>query len=341
MKYFCVLLSLLFICSCNNTAKVESDTNDTKKYPTVGQIERYGNALDAIIPKDAQIEHIATGLTWAEGPLWVESEKMLLCSDVKKDRIHKWTEKDGLSIFIEPSGFTGVTSDSREKGSNGLVLNHKGELVMCQHGNRQIAKMDAPLSAPASKFTTVVSKYSSKRFNSPNDLIYDRKGNLYFTDPPYGLSEAMMDDPNKELDFQGIYKYTPEGELTLMSSEVSRPNGLALSPDESKMYIANTDENEAQWLSFEVESDTLVGKNIIYDATSLIGTEQGFPDGLKVDDKGNIFTAGPGGIWVFSKNFDLLGKIKSGFWSSNCNFNNDYSTLYITADDHLLRVKLK
>ena len=129
-----------------------------------------------------------------------------------------------------------------------------------------------------------------------------------------------MDDPNKELDFQGIYKYTTEEKLILMSAEVSRPNGLALSPDESKIYIANTDENEAQWLSFDVKSDTLINKKVIYDATSLIGKEVGFPDGVKVDNKGNIFTAGPGGIWIFSDNFDLLGKIKSGFWSSNCNF---------------------
>lgn len=336
MKNCYIILVLVFGIACKNNTKIES-----KIYPKVGQIERIDDRLDAIIPIDAVIEQIAAGLTWAEGPLWIEEEKMLLCSDVKMDKIYKWTEEEGMSVYLEPSGFTGVTTDSREKGSNGLVLNSKGELVICQHGNRQVAKMVAPINEPASKFQSIVNQYNSKRFNSPNDLIYDSKGNLYFTDPPFGLSEAMMDDPNKELDFQGIYKYSKDGKLVLMSSEVSRPNGLALSTDESKLYVANTDENEAQWLSFDVMNDTLINKVVIYDATSLIGKEVGFPDGVKVDDKGNIFTAGPGGIWVFSEQYELLGKIKSGYWSSNCNFDKDYSTLYITADDYLLRVKLK
>lgn len=338
MKYYYIFFIVILTAACNNTSKTAVKA---KVYPFVGHIERIDSRIDAVIPKGAKIEHIATGLTWAEGPLWIESEKMLLCSDVKMDRIHKWTEEEGLSVYIEPSGFTGANSDSREKGSNGLVLNSAGELVLCQHGNRQIAKMMAPLNAPASKFSAVVDRYDSKKFNSPNDLVYDSKGNLFFTDPPFGLSEAMMDDPNKELDFQGIYKYTVDKKLILLSDEVSRPNGLAFSPDESKLYIANTDGNEAQWLSFDVRSDTLINKTVIYDATSLIGKESGFPDGVKVDSKGNIFTAGPGGIWIFSDDFVLLGKIKSGFWSSNCNFDGDYSTLYITADDHLLRVKLK
>ena len=338
MKYAYIMFSLLLLGACKQksvTLSLESTI-----YPEVGEIERLDDRINDIIPKGTIIERIATGLTWAEGPLWVESKKMLLCSDVKMDKIYKWTEEEGLAVYIEPSGFTGTTTDSRERGSNGLVLNSNGELVMCQHGNRQIAKMNSSLDAPVSDFVTLVDNYEDKKFNSPNDLIYDSKGNLYFTDPPYGLSEAMMDDPKKELDFQGIFKYTSDGKLILMSSEVSRPNGLALSPNEKKLYVANTDEHEAQWLSFDVMTDTLINKVVIHDATSLIGKEVGFPDGVKVDRAGNIFTAGPGGIWVFSDNFDLLGKIKSGYWSSNCNFNSDYSTLYITANDHLLRVSL-
>lgn len=341
----CILFSA---CGANKTESkaalnTATKTSDTKKkdYMIVGQIERLDDRINQIIPPDAKIERIATGLTWAEGPLWVDSENMLLCSDVKTDKIYKWTEKDGMSVYIEPSGFTGETTDSREKGSNGLTLNHKGELIMCQHGNRQIARMDATLKNPASKFVSIVDNYEGKKFNSPNDLIYDSKGNLYFTDPPFGLSEAMLEDPKKEIDFQGIYKYTTQGELILMTSEVSRPNGLALSKDESKMYVANTDETQAQWLEFTVGDNTLTDRTIIHDATHLIGKEEGFPDGVKVDAQGNIFSAGPGGIWVFGKDHTLLGKIKSGYWSSNCNFNADYSTLYITADDHLLRLKLK
>ena len=236
---------------------------------------------------------------------------MLLCSDVKMDKIYKWTEEDGLSVYIEPSGFTGESTDSREKGSNGLIIGPDGSLVMCQHGNRQIAKMDAPLSSPASQFEVIVDDYQGKKFNSPNDLIYDKSGNLYFTDPPYGLSEEMMNDPKKELPYQGIYKYTTDHQLILMTGEVSRPNGLALSPDESKMYVANTDATQAQWLEFDVLADTLINKKVIYDCTDMIGKEVGFPDGVKVDDHGNIFTAGPGGIWIFSSDHRLLGKIKS------------------------------
>lgn len=338
MKYLYIILSLVLLGACKQ--KSETPIVESTVYPKVGEIERLDDRINDIIPKDAVIERIATGLTWAEGPLWIEAKKMLLCSDVKMDKIYKWTEEDGLSVYIEPSGFTGDTTDSREKGSNGLILNSNGELVMCQHGNRQIAKMRSSLDAPASDFVTVVDNYEDKKFNSPNDLIYDSKGNLYFTDPPFGLSEAMMDDPKKELDYQGIFKYTTDGRLILMSSEVSRPNGLALSPNEKRLYVANTDEREAQWLSFDVMTDTLINKVVIHDATALIGKEVGFPDGVKVDSNGNIFTAGPGGIWVFSDTFELLGKIKSGYWSSNCNFNGDYSTLYITADDHLLRVNL-
>lgn len=335
MKYLFSLCSLILFFSCST-----SQSNE-KAYPSVGQIERLDPLIDQIIPPDAQIEVIASGLTWAEGPLWVEEQQMLLFSDVVMNKIYKWTETEGLSVYLEPSGFTGTTTDSREKGSNGLILNHKGELVLCQHGNRQIARMDAEPGHPESSFTTIVDNYKGKKFNSPNDLIFDKEGNLYFTDPPYGLSEAMMDDPKKELDFQGVFKYDTQGKLTLLTKAVSRPNGLALSPDESTLYVANSDGEKAVWYTFQVQGDSLSDPTILYDATDLVGKEIGFPDGVKVDPRGNIFTAGPGGIWIFSADHKLLGKIKSDFWASNCNFNADFSTLYITADDHLLRVKLR
>jgi gluconolactonase len=335
MKYLFSLCSLILFFSCRTSQ------SDEKAYPTVGQIERLDPSIDQIIPPDAQIEVIASGLTWAEGPLWVEEHQMLLFSDVVMNKIYKWTETEGLSVYLEPSGFTGTTTDSREKGSNGLILNQQGELVLCQHGNRQIARMDAELGHPESRFTTIVDNYQGKKFNSPNDLIFDKAGNLYFTDPPYGLSEAMMDDPKKELDFQGVFKYDTQGKLTLLTKAVSRPNGLALSPDESTLYVANSDGEKAVWYTFQVQGDSLSDPTILYDATDLVGKEIGFPDGVKVDPRGNIFTAGPGGIWIFSADHKLLGKIKSDYWASNCNFNADFSTLYITADDHLLRVKLR
>lgn len=335
-----LLILFLFAISCKeNGQKVHSKKN--VEYPTSGVIDRIDLRINSIIPPNAVIEKIAEGLEWSEGPLWIDQYDMLLCSDVKKNRIYKWTEEKGLEIFLEPSGFTGDSTDSRESGSNGLVLDPDGNLVMCQHGNRKIARMEAPLNAPQPKFHSIIDRYNGKRFNSPNDLIYDSKGNLYFTDPPFGLSEEMINDPKKELPFQGIFKYDVKGNLKLMTDVVSRPNGLALSPDEKTMYIANTDENLAVWYAFKVIADTLVEPKIIHDATSLIGKEVGFPDGVKVDKNGNIFTAGPGGIWIFAPEGDLLGKIKPGEWASNCNFNKDCSVLYITADDFLFRVQLK
>ena len=335
MQYLFTLFSLLLLLACSTSH------TDEQTYPTTGQIERLDPQLDRIIAPDTQIEIIVSGLTWSEGPLWIEEHQMLLFSDVVMNKIYKWTEAEGLSVFIEPSGFTGTVTDSREKGSNGLILNSQGELVICQHGNRQIAKMDANLAQPKSNFTTIVDNYKGKKFNSPNDLVFDKQGNLYFTDPPYGLSEAMMDDPKKELSFQGVFKYDTQGELTLLTKDISRPNGLALSPDEKTLYVANSDGEYAVWYAFQVQEDSLINPRIVYDATHLVGKEIGFPDGVKVDPQGNIFTAGPGGIWIFSPDHQLLGKIKSEFWASNCNFNADFSTLYITADDHLLRVKLR
>lgn len=335
MKYLFTFCSLVLMLSCSPSE------SDEKTYPTTGQIERLDPLLDQIISPDAEIEIIASRLTWSEGPLWIEEQQMLLFSDVVMNKIYQWTEAEGLSVYLEPSGFTGDSTDSREKGSNGLTLNQQGELVICQHGNRQIARMDADLTNPQSRFTTIVDNYQGKKFNSPNDLVFDKKGNLYFTDPPYGLSEAMMDDPKKELPFQGVFKYDTQGELTLLTKEVSRPNGLALSPDEKTLYVANSDGEKAVWYAFQIQEDSLINPKIIYDATHLVGKEIGFPDGVKVDPQGNIFTAGPGGIWIFSPDHQLLGKIKSEFWASNCNFDADFSTLYITADDHLLRVKLK
>jgi len=340
-----ILLSLLLILSCKND--VSNQNMPSKKpsspftYQNIGHIQRLAPELNDIIPPNAKIEVLGKGMTWSEGPLWLSTEQMLLCSDVKENRIYKWTEKEGLVPFLEPSGFTGTETDSREKGSNGLTLNPKGNLVMCHHGDRRVAQFIGDLKDPKPLFETLVDRYEGKRLNSPNDLVYDSKGNLYFTDPPFGLSEAMMDDPKKELPFQGIYKYTPTGELSLLSKEMSRPNGLAFSPDETVLYVSNSDPEQAIWMAFPVkENQTLGTGTIFHDATSLIDKEVGFPDGMKVDKNGNIFTAGPGGLWIFSPTGKVLGKIKPGEWVSNCNFDDKEKVLFITADDKFLRVKL-
>ena len=344
---FLLCFMLTYACKQSTTTETKAPTTTPKKittkkqYPTVGSIERLDSELDNIIPKSAVIEVLGSGMVWAEGPLWIPEKQWVLCSDVKENRIHKWSASEGFTTFLEPSGFTGKETDSREKGSNGLTLDAAGNLVMCHHGDRRVAKLVSSWDKPAPKFETIADKFDGKKFNSPNDLIYDSKGNLYFTDPPFGLSEAMMDDPKKELPFQGIYKYTKDGQLTLLTKEMSRPNGLALSPDEKTLYVSNADMTQAIWMSFPVLADGTLGKGkLFHDATLLAGKEVGVPDGVKVDRHGNIFTAGPGGLWIFNPAGKILGKIRPGEWVSNCNFDDTGKTLYITADDYLMRVKL-
>lgn len=344
-NFILIFITVAFVFCCKNK-KQENGliVNDSivETYETIGFIERLSPEINAMISKESKIELLSDTLTWAEGPLWLSEKKWLLCSDVKQNRIYKWSEETGMELYLDNSGFQGNKTDSRERGSNGLTLDNEGNLTICQHGNRQIVQLNATLDNPKTNFKVLVSHFNEKRFNSPNDLVYDSKGNLYFTDPPYGLSEAMMEDPNKELPFQGIYKLSIDGELKLLSTKISRPNGLAFNPDETKLYVANTDGDNASWVSFPILKNGDLGTpKEILNVTHLIGKEVGYPDGIKVDNKGNIFTAGPEGLWIFNADFKLIGKIKPGKWVSNCAFNEDYSTLYITADDSILRVQLK
>lgn len=336
---------LLFaLANCKRIEKTHEtpDTEGKQTYQTIGSIERTSPEINKIIPEDAVIEVLAKGLEWAEGPLWISDKQWLLCSDVKKDKIHRWSEKEGFEVYLEPSGFVGDSTDSRERGSNGLTLDPYGRLTICQHGNRQVAQMDAPLDKPDVKFITLVSSYKGKRLNSPNDLVYDSKGNLYFTDPPFGLSEALLDDPKKELHYQGVFKMDRQGSVQLLTDKIDFPNGLAFSPDEKLLYISNTDGDQAGWLVCQINDDGSLGSiKQPVNVADLIGKEVGYPDGIKVDEQGNIFTAGPGGLWVFDNKFKLLGKIRPNEWVSNCTFDETFENLYITADDYLLRVKLQ
>jgi gluconolactonase len=200
--------------------------------------------------------------------------------------------------------------------------------------------MQSSVLEPAANYKTLASAFKGKRFNSPNDATYKSDGDLYFTDPPYGLPQRM-DDPNKELDYQGVYRLSQEGELTLLTTEFTRPNGIAFSPDEKKLYIANSDPELAIWKVFDVlEDGSIRAGKVFFDATELVPMEKGLPDGLKVDNGGNLFATGPGGVFVFSPEGKVLGKIKTGQATSNCAFNEDKSTLYITADSYVLRVRL-
>jgi gluconolactonase len=306
----------------------------------VGMVERLDPAVDKLIPKDAKIERLATGFDWSEGPVWVKDGDYLVFSDVPRNVVHRFKEGEGVSKWLTPSGFTGASPRGGEMGSNGVTLDNEGRLTLCQHGDRRVARMDAPFDKPQGKFVTLVDNYQGKRFNSPNDLVFHSSAAFYFTDPPYGL-EKQWDDPARELEFCGVYRVEPNGEIALVTDEMSRPNGIALSPDERTLYVANSDEDKPIWMAFELDDNGLAKDGrVFFDATELFKTKQGLPDGLKVDAQGNVFATGPGGVLVFGPDGKHLGTIVTGDKIANCAFGDDGKTLYMTSDDNLCRIKL-
>lgn len=303
---------------------------------TLGTVVRLDPAFDSLIPKDARIEVLAGGFKWTEGPVWVKAGGHVLFTDIPNNRVMKWSAREGLSEFLKPSGYTGTAAfTGYEPGANGLAIDKAGSLVLCQHGDRRIARLEKD-----GKFTTLADKYDGKRLNSPNDLVYHPNGDLYFTDPPYGLPKNV-DDPAKELPFQGVYRLKPTGELTLLTKEMTRPNGIGFSPDSKTLYVANSDPAKSVWMAFPVNGDGTLGAGKLFsDSTPMaLAKKPGLPDGLKVDVKGNLFATGPGGVFVFAPDGKHLGTLATGVPTANCAFGDDGSTLYITANDKLVRVK--
>ncbi|HEV3121051.1 MAG TPA: SMP-30/gluconolactonase/LRE family protein [Isosphaeraceae bacterium] len=302
---------------------------------SVGMIERLDPRFDTLVPREAVLEKLAEGFDWSEGPVWVPKENCLLFSDVPQNTVFKWKEGSEVNVFLQPSGYTGTTPRGGEPGSNGLVLDPAGRLVLCQHGDRRVARLK-----DGGGFETIVDRYQGKRFNSPNDAVFKSNGDLYFTDPPYGLLKLNA-DPAKELDFNGVYRFSRGGELTLLTKDLTFPNGLAFSPDEKTLYVANSDPEKAIWMAFDVKDDGTLGKGrVFFDATPSAKTLKGLPDGMKVDKAGNLFATGPGGVNVFSPDGKLLGRINPDQATANCGWGNDGSVLYVTADMFLCRIKL-
>jgi len=335
MKPILSSLVLIMTIACNN-AQQQKQMN----YRTTGNIERIDPALDAIIAPDAKAEIIAEGFEWSEGPLWVESEQMLLFSDVPANSIYKWSEERGQEIYLEPSGYTGdAPSQSKEPGSNGLLLDNNGNLVLCQHGNRQMARMEAALRKPQAVFSVLADRYDGKRLNSPNDAVYNSKGDLFFTDPPYGLPAQNDDDPAKELPFNGVYRVSPNGDITLLTDRISRPNGIAFFPGEEKLLVACSDPNAANWYLVDPAAAGST-PTLFYSATNEREGMKGLPDGLKISKNGTVFASGPGGVWIFNRKGSVLGKIRLDEAASNVALSADEKTLYITNDMYVLRVRL-
>ncbi len=313
-----------------------SAINGQSSYPTLGKIIKYDNALDKLIAPDAKIEVLASGYVWTEGPVWVKNGNYLLFSDVPDNTIFKWKESEGVSVFLKPSGYTGTGVYSNEPGSNGLIINQKGELVACEHGDRRVSAM--PLSHGGKR--TLADNFEGKKFNSPNDVVQHSSGAYYFTDPPYGLPKQEKDS-GIELPF-GVYRIGTDGKVSQVISDLTRPNGLAFSPDEKILYVAQSDPERAFIMAYPVQVDGSLGKGkVFYDATPTVkeGKLRGLPDGLKIDKQGNIFSTGPGGVLVITPEAKLLGIIHTGEATANCAWGDDGSTLYITADMYLCRIK--
>ena len=306
----------------------------------IATVEHVSPELSSVISKTASVESIAQGFQFTEGPLWVEKNKMLLFSDVPGNTIYKWTEEKGKEIFVKPAGYTGTAVRSGFVGPNGLIITPDGKLLICQHGDRRVAQMDAWLEAPEAKFITVTDRFDGKRVNSPNDLVLSPNGDMYFTDPSYGLS-GNGKGPDREIPFQGVYRMKKSGAVELLVDSIEQPNGIAFFPGRKTMLISNSDNAKKRWYVYDVTSDgKLANGKVFYDVSGERGA--GGCDGLKIDKNGNVFATGPGGIYILSKAGKLIGKIKvNGLVAANCAFSADEKTLYITASTQLLRVKMR
>jgi gluconolactonase len=315
---------------------------DSLNFPTLGEVLRFDPALDALIPPEAKLQVLAAGFDWTEGPCWVPGEGgqpgYLLFSDIPPNKIYKWVEGKGVTLFMQPSGYTGVVDYGAEPGSNGLLLDPEGRLICCEHGDRRVSV----LTNNGGK-RTLVDNYQGKRLNSPNDAVFKSNGDLYFTDPPYGLPQRW-EDPRRELDFCGVYRLAKDGTLTLLTSEMTRPNGIGFSPDEKTLYVAQSDPEEPIWKAFPVQEDGTLGPGRLFysAAKELQQGLPGLPDGMAVDVQGHLFATGPGGVFVFTPAGKLLGRISTGERTSNCTFGGpDRSILYITADTYLCRIQTR
>lgn len=322
------LLSILSICFASFVLAEEKPNSS---------IERLDASFNELVPEGATVELIGKGFQWTEGPVWIKKGGYLLFSDIPNNRINKWKEGEGVSVFLEPSGYTGSEPfTGEEPGTNGLMLDANGLLTMCEHGNRRVSRLNADGSR-----TILAREYQGKRFNSPNDLIWHSNGDLYFTDPPYGLPKRY-DDPARELDWCGVYRRAKDGTITLLTKEMTRPNGIALSPDEKTLYVAQSDAEAAIYKAFPMKEDGTLGEGkVLFDATEWMNQEDrpGAPDGMAIDTKGNLWATGPGGVLVFKPDGTLIGRISTGERTANCCFGDDGSTLYMAADDFLCRIK--
>jgi gluconolactonase len=305
-------------------------------YPTIGKIISYDNTFSQLVSADAKIEVLGTNFVWSEGPVWVKEGGYLLFSDAPQNTIFKWEAKTGITPFLKPSGYTGLGRYSDEPGSNGLIINRDGELVACEHGDRRISKMNMASGGKV----TLADSWQGKRINSPNDICQHSNGTYYFTDPPYGLPGRESDTINKGITRNGVYSIAPGGAVAMIESTFKLPNGVALSPDESILYVSQSDGSAPYITAYPVKKDGSVGSGkVFFDFREHPEVSAAAADGMKVDAKGNIYAAAANGIVVISPKGKVLGKIETGVPTSNCAFGAE-GYLYITAHHYVCRIKL-
>ena len=300
-------------------------------------IERLDSAFDALIAPDAQIEKLAEGFNWSEGPTWFKGG--VVFSDVPENIAYRWEPgATKATIFLKPSGMLTPREGFREQGSNGLSVDAAGNLIICQHGERRLARRNADASQ-----TALADQFEGKKFNSPNDLAICKNGDIYFTDPPYGLDKGN-DSPLKELAWNGVYRIAAGGKVSLVIKDLTFPNGIAFSQDEKILYIAVSDPKHTNIMAYDVQADGSVanGREFFDAGKAMKPGLKGGCDGMKVDAKGNLFATGPGGVLVISPAGKHLGTLLTGQQTGNCCFGGaDGSELFICADMFLCRVKTK
>ncbi|MBO6574501.1 MAG: SMP-30/gluconolactonase/LRE family protein [Rhodothermales bacterium] len=324
-----VRLSLVVILLLSACASPEADD---ALY--IGSVEVVSPDMEDVVDPGARPEVLSEGYGWSEGPVFVSDEVGVLFSDVRGNTLHRWHPDTGTTAWLNPSGYTGEEERGGGLGSNGLTLDNAGQLVLAQHGDRRIARLESGWASPAPDFATIVDRFDGKRFNSPNDVVQGPDGGWYFTDPTYGLASPDL----AELDFAGLFRVSGDGEVTVLDSTLTRPNGLAFSPDGGTLYVGNSDPARAIWMAYDIENGAVTSSRVFYDATAHVAEDMpGLPDGLKVDTDGRIWATGPGGVWVFTPDGEHLGTVRTDVQTANLAFGPD-GTLYLTSHMYFARI---
>lgn len=299
--------------------------------PRVGRVQRHHADLDALLAEDATAERLADGFLFTEGPLW-RSDGVLWFSDIPGNVVRQWSPDGTISEILRPGGYDGHALPPGFIGPNGSTAGPDGSVVLCQHGNRRVVRIDADR-----RVTAIVDTYNGRRFNSPNDVVFRSDGRMYFTDPPYGLPK-QDDDAMKELPWNGVFMLA-DGRLEPIETAHNRPNGLAFSPDERTFYLANSDPDHRYWMRYDVLPDgTLAHGSVFADVSR--EPAPGLPDGLKIDSRGHIWATGPGGIWIFTPGGRHLGTFVLPEQPANLAWGDaDWQTLYITAETGVYRLR--